>query len=265
MRAWLEKHWKPLIGYVPIVARLLKEWYCFHFLSSSDLESIFNKHWVLGRSFLALHRWYLGFNLLKNTPSNNLIWVKLPSLPLELWSKETLAEIGNAIGRCVYVDSRCLGEKDKCVAWILIDKSFRGGFPDHIDISWGDFKICQRLDFWGVPFRCSACHQTGHLFRNFPRVLSKDRKQQGLSQIGKNFFRRKYPSPESESFPSEKSLSPMQDVQTRISLEGDPLSPSQPKISSLLNAISPSMPPLELASDFEVPCPPRSYSPHPPQ
>lgn len=116
MRNWLELQWKPLIGYIPIVARLLKEWYCFHFLSASDLEAIQNRPWVYGRSFLALYKWYVGYNPLKNTPTNNLIWVKLPGLPLELWSKETLTEIGNAIGRCVYVDPRCLGGKDKCVA-----------------------------------------------------------------------------------------------------------------------------------------------------
>lgn len=132
MRHWVELQWKPLIDYTPIVARLLKEWYCFHFLSTNDLEAIQNHPWVYGRSFLALRKWYMGYNLLENTPINNLIWVKLPGLPLELWSKETLTKIGNAIGRCVYVDPRCLGGKDKCVAWILIEKAYRGGFPDHI-------------------------------------------------------------------------------------------------------------------------------------
>jgi len=113
----------------------MKEWYCFHFLSASDLNTIQKRPWVHRRSFLALYRWYIGYNPLKNTPSNSLIWVKLPSLPLELWSKETLTEIGNTIGRFVYVDPRCLGEKDKRIAWILMEKTFRGGFPDHIEIA----------------------------------------------------------------------------------------------------------------------------------
>lgn len=127
--------WKLIIGYVPMIAGLLKEWYCFPFLKSSDLEAILKHQWVFNQSFLVLHRWYLGFNLLRNTPSDTFIWVKLPGLPLQLWSKETLFEIWNAIGKCVYVDPWFLGEKDKRVAWVLIDKTYMGGFPEHIEIS----------------------------------------------------------------------------------------------------------------------------------
>lgn len=113
----------------------MKEWYCFHFLNANDVEAIQNLPWVYGRSFLVLHRWYIGYDPLKNTPSNNLIWVKLPNLPLEFWSRETLTEIGNSIGRFVYVDPWCLGKKYKRIAWILIKKAYRGVFPDHIEIA----------------------------------------------------------------------------------------------------------------------------------
>lgn len=90
MRKWLTDKWSPLIGYTPIISRLMKEWYSFHFLKASDLETILHNPWVFGRSFLALSRWYIGFDPLKNTPSNSVIWVKLPNLPLELWSEESL-------------------------------------------------------------------------------------------------------------------------------------------------------------------------------
>lgn len=128
MRKWLEVQWKPLIGYTPIISNLMKECYYFHFFSASDVETILKCPWVYRRSFLALYRWYIGYNPLKNTPLNNLIWVKLPKLPLEMWSKETLAEIGNSIGRFFYVDPKFLGEKDKRIAWILIEKAYGGGF-----------------------------------------------------------------------------------------------------------------------------------------
>lgn len=147
MRAWLEARWKPLIGYTPIIAKLLKEWFCFHFLSAENRDAILNLQWVCGRSFLSLHRWYLGFNPLSNTLSNNLIWLKLPGLPLDFWTPDTLSEIGNAVGRSVYVDPWCRAEKYKRVAWILIERSFRGGFPEHIDICWRDLSMRQRLDY----------------------------------------------------------------------------------------------------------------------
>lgn len=108
MRKWLEKRWIPLIDYTPIISILMKEWYCFHFMKACDLEIVLKGPWVYKRSLLVLYRWYIGFHLLKNTPSNSLIWVKLPNLPLEMWSLETLAEIGNSIGRFVYADPWCL-------------------------------------------------------------------------------------------------------------------------------------------------------------
>jgi len=113
MRKWLVDFWKPVIGYVPIISSLMKDWYCFNFLDADDAEAIQCRPWVYKRSFLALYRWYIGFNPLNNTPVNNLIWVKCSNLPLELWSNESLEMIGNAIGRFVYVDPWCLGERDK--------------------------------------------------------------------------------------------------------------------------------------------------------
>ena len=89
--------------------------------------------------------------------------MKLPGLPVDLWTKEALSDIANAIRNFVYVDPKCLGAKDKKVAWILIEKEFRRGFPDHIDLYWEGINLQQRLDYWGVPFRCSSCHRTGHL------------------------------------------------------------------------------------------------------
>lgn len=169
MRKWLEDQWKPLIGYTPIISRLMKEWYCFHFLKASDLEAVFKSPWVCGRRFLALFRWYIGLDPLKNTPTNNLIWVKLPNLPLEMWSMESLTEIGNSIDKFVYVDPLCKGENDKRITWILIEKVYKGGHPDHIEIAWVQCRIKQRLDFWGIPFRCSSCHKTGHLIKNCRR------------------------------------------------------------------------------------------------
>lgn len=58
-----------------------------------------------------------------------------------------MEKIGNAIGRFIYVDPRCIGAKDKRVAWILIEKEFKGGFPESIDLTWELSKIQQRLDY----------------------------------------------------------------------------------------------------------------------
>lgn len=76
-----------MLGYMPTAVRLLQGWYSVHFLSQDDLVKIKVILWINDRSFWALHSWYIGFNPLKDMPQNNLIWVKLPGLPIELWTK----------------------------------------------------------------------------------------------------------------------------------------------------------------------------------
>lgn len=56
-RKWLADKWIPAIGYVPVISRLMKDWYSFHFQKTSDMEFIITRPWVSGRSFLALSRW----------------------------------------------------------------------------------------------------------------------------------------------------------------------------------------------------------------
>jgi len=82
-RKWIDKKWKLMLGYMPTVVRILEGWYRFHFLSQEDLEKIIAIPWIHGKKFLTLHKWYIGYNPLRNTPSNKLVWVKLPGLPLE--------------------------------------------------------------------------------------------------------------------------------------------------------------------------------------
>lgn len=214
MRKWITGSWSPLIGYTLIISRLMKDWLSFHFQKASDLELILNRPWVYGRSFLSLSRWFMGFDPLKNTPKNtpshSMIWVKLPNLPLELWTTETLTMIGDAVGKFIYVDPWVRGEKDKRIAWILIERPYKGGYPDQIEILWEGLKICQRLDFWGIPFRCSFCHRTGHLIRNC-RHRSKHRTNRHPSK------KKRSSGPDSEDVNDSENLFSSQSTDLRCS------------------------------------------------
>jgi len=104
MRDSVEKKWKSMLGYMLTVVRLLKGWYSFNFLSQEDLEKIKSMPWLNGKIFSVLHHWCIGYNSLHNTLQNKLIWVKLLGFPIELWKKQVLMDIGNAIGKKIYVD-----------------------------------------------------------------------------------------------------------------------------------------------------------------
>ena len=91
--------------------------------------------WVRGKSFLLLHNGYVVFKPLLDTPQNHYLWVNISGLPLEFWSRRVLMEIGNAIGKFIYINLCCLGIKDKRISWILVELHFSGGLPAHIDIA----------------------------------------------------------------------------------------------------------------------------------
>lgn len=52
--------------------------------------------WLKGRGFLILQKWKVGFDPFIKTPQRNLLWVKFPGLPLELWDGSTTKEISNS-------------------------------------------------------------------------------------------------------------------------------------------------------------------------
>lgn len=167
MRSSMETKWKSLLGYMPSVVRLLNGWFIFHFLSYDNFNKIKALSWIKGRGFLALHSWYVGFNPLKETPENKLIWVKFPGLPIKLQTRQVFMDIGNAIGNFIYINPQCLGAWDKIIIWILIEKEYL----DHIEIIWEGIHLAQKLDFWGVPFRCHICQHTGHLMVQCPCLM----------------------------------------------------------------------------------------------
>lgn len=173
MRCWVEIKWKTLLRYMPSVVRLMNGWYNFHFHSQDDLNKMKTLSWIKGRGFFELHSWYIRFNPLKEMPKNKLIWVELPSLSIELWTQQVFIDIGNAIGKFLYVETQCLGGRDKITALILIKKEFMGGLPDYIELLFEGTHLVQRLDFLGVPFRCLIFQHTRHLMAQCPRQMGR--------------------------------------------------------------------------------------------
>lgn len=100
MQDWVKKQWYHILQYNPKVSLLMSGWFVIHFLHHNDVEHIRKSPWVSGRSFLKLHRWYVGFNPLSETSRNRYIWVKFSGLSLEFWTRSAIKEIGNAI-RCL--------------------------------------------------------------------------------------------------------------------------------------------------------------------
>lgn len=126
--------------------------------------------------------WYLGFNPIMEAPRSRIVWVKLPGLPLEFWTLRALKQIGDSIGTTKYIDPNIIGVADKRIAWLLVEVEFVGGLPGDVDLLWGNRRHRQRIDFWGIPFRCLICHKTGHLREQCPYRSSKVRNAEAVQE-----------------------------------------------------------------------------------
>jgi hypothetical protein len=62
------------------------------------------------------------------------------------------------------------------MAKVLVEIDIQAGLPEILEIEWRGILIAQRLDYLGIPFRCSYCHRTGHLRRDcsqFPPTVTE--------------------------------------------------------------------------------------------
>jgi hypothetical protein len=80
-----------------------------------------------------------------------------------MWNAVSMEAIGNSLGSFVSLDETNLLTPSRKMGKILVEMDVHGGLPELLEIDWRGCRIVQRLDYLGIPFRCSICHKTGHL------------------------------------------------------------------------------------------------------
>lgn len=158
---------------------LVNGWIIFHILSISDREKIEEGVWLIGRGSLVFTRWSLGFNQLVERMRIRHLWVALWGFPIHLWSHKVLMDVGNLLGKSVFMEDTMLLGMDKCCAKILVEIDISHGLPDTVDIVWKGTSFVQLVDYLYLPFRCLNCHETGHLIKQctvpLRQVFGRDR------------------------------------------------------------------------------------------
>jgi hypothetical protein len=61
------------------------------------------------------------------------------------------------------LDEVSLKSADKRMAKILVEVDVHAGLMEVLEIEWRGLVFIQRLDYLGIPFRCTLCRRTGHL------------------------------------------------------------------------------------------------------
>jgi hypothetical protein len=95
-------------------------------------------------------------------------------LPLHLWTAKSLEAIGNSLGRFISIDKEAIATPAKKVARVLVELDIHEGLLESIDIEWRNHLTCQKLDYLGIPFRCTFCRRTGHLRKHCTGYLEEE-------------------------------------------------------------------------------------------
>ena len=76
----------------------------FNFTTKEDFNWVLSRTWYFGKHCLALSRWHPNFDASLELKKLALVWVRLPSLPLEFWDEKILRWVGNSFGHFVTTD-----------------------------------------------------------------------------------------------------------------------------------------------------------------
>lgn len=88
-------------------------YFLIRFENMRDLQPIFaGGTWSVAFFPLFLKVWELGFQPLKVETDFVVLWVTLPELPIELYDKSILEQIGNFMGKSIKIDVKTI-ERDR--------------------------------------------------------------------------------------------------------------------------------------------------------
>jgi len=112
--------------------------------------------------------WKINFAPKRETFTSVPIWVRLYSLPLDYWQPESLAAIGNKIGK--FIKASEASRRGRCSQFLqyIVKMDLLGALPDEVILEFFDEEWVQMVDYEHILFRCHRCHEHGHLLRDCP-------------------------------------------------------------------------------------------------
>ncbi|XP_061357635.1 uncharacterized protein LOC133301939 [Gastrolobium bilobum] len=138
------------------------------FQEDSDYNHVLHEGlWIVADHYLTVQRWRPLFNPYDDQLKKLAVWIRIPGLPLELYTTKNLWKIGSIFGRTRKIDKNSIrrneyGDKDVTerarFARICVEVDFRKSFLSK-------FKIGERVlqvGYEGLHMICFACGMYGH-------------------------------------------------------------------------------------------------------
>nr|POF24341.1 hypothetical protein CFP56_27537 [Quercus suber] len=148
--------------------------FLIRFYAKEDLDFVLQRGpWFIGDHFLSLRPWEPFFKPSTASVSTIAVWVRLNELPFELYDREVLRQIGEAIGRVLRIDTHTAMEDRGEYARLCVQVDMNKPLVNTVAI--GRFE--QLVTYEGVQSLCFACGRVGHRKEVCPAVIRKDKEK----------------------------------------------------------------------------------------
>lgn len=127
---------------------------------------LFDGPWLIQGHYLAIQRWSPNFNPYCNKVRKVAIWVRVPTLPMYVYSEVCLMELGNMIGTALKVDINTLAHHQQ--SDVKVEKGKYARVSVEVDLNkslQSRFVICRKLytvEYESLDLICFKCGCYGH-------------------------------------------------------------------------------------------------------
>ena len=134
----INSSWAKHLGVIRELEGLTRGWFALNFTQQEHVNWVLARNWSIDQCLVLLKLWTPNFDASRERVDEVPIWVRLPGLPRQYWSKEHFICIGNILGTFLEVDLSFKVTKLHRVAQILVNINVREGLYEEIHLSWGN-------------------------------------------------------------------------------------------------------------------------------
>ncbi|PKU67540.1 RNA exonuclease 1 [Dendrobium catenatum] len=166
--ASMEKAWK-LKGSLSLLS-LADDFFLLKFTATEDYDMVWSggPWFLLGRPFV-LQRWNPKFQPKRDESASIPIWIKVPNLPLALWTPSGISKIASYVGEPLYVDTLTAKRTRLTFARICVKVDKNSDFPEEIPLEIDGEDLTLSVVYDWKPSKCEGCGSLVHPFALCPK------------------------------------------------------------------------------------------------